>query len=269
MAAGVTSEQIYETLLANGYSSVQAFGIMGNMICESSLDPEEVNPGGPPDGVGLCQWQTTDYPDAAGLVTGNPVQDMGNQIRFLVQHAVTAPNSVAASGSTGAEVAGNWAVDFEKCGACSPTGSYGLPPSSPGGYNDRVANAATVESWASSGNWPGGPTGSVPPAPAPSVPTNQEDEYQMELKTGKGAMDVMRFPVFPSYLFLFTDIGGTGGGPTTIRVAFHGTGSNWLVQEVTLTAAAPSAILPLPADAYDGVSLVRNDDGPVVAASWR
>jgi hypothetical protein len=45
MAAGVTPEQIYETLLANGYSSVQAFGIMGNMICESSLDPEQVNPG--------------------------------------------------------------------------------------------------------------------------------------------------------------------------------------------------------------------------------
>jgi Phage tail lysozyme len=162
MAGGVTAEQIYETLLANGYSSAQAFGIMGNMICESSLDPEAVNPGGPTAGVGLVQWQTTDYPGAAGLVTGNPVQDMDNQIRFLAQHAVSAPGSVAASGSTGAEVAANWAVNFEKCAACSPTGSYGLPPSSPGGYDDRVANAGTVEGWASSGNWPDGsaPAGS-------------------------------------------------------------------------------------------------------------
>jgi hypothetical protein len=165
----VTAEQIYETLLANGYSSVQAFGIMGNMMCESSLDPEEINPGGPQDGVGLDQWQTTDYPDAAGLVTGNPVQDMDNQIRFLTQHAVTAPDSAAASGSTGAEVAANWAVDFEKCEACSPTGSYGAPPSTPGGYDDRIAWAATIESWANSGNWPAAPLPSAAHPPAVAV----------------------------------------------------------------------------------------------------
>ena len=91
----------------------------------------------------------------------------------------------------------------------------------------------------------------------------------MELKTGTGAFDVMRFPVFPSYLFLLTDVGAAGGKPTTVRVAFHGSGENWNVQEVTLTSAAPGAIMSLPANAYDGASFIRNDDGPPVAVSWR
>lgn len=106
------------------------------------------------------------------------------------------------------------------------------------------------------------------PPPNPE-PINQEDEYQMELKTGAGAFDVMRFPVFPSYLFLFTDIGATGGNPTKVRVALHKSGPDWDGQEVTLTVAAPGVILPLPANAYDGVSFARQDDGPPVAVSWR
>jgi hypothetical protein len=211
--AGVTPEQIYETLLANGYSSVQAFGIMGNMICESSLDPESVNPGGEQDGVGLCQWQTTDYPAAVGFVTGDPVQDMNTQITFLAQTAVTAPGSAAASGSTGGEVAGNWANDFEKCAACSPTGAYGQPPGAVGGYDDRVANAATVEGWASSGNWP---DTSTPPA---------SEDPDMSTQSSDGVATISFRPGTVSQLQITFD---PAGGPLPLRVVLSLSGGPWV-----------------------------------------
>lgn len=193
MASGVTPEQIYETLLANGYSSVQAFGIMANMINESSLNPEAVNPGGPQYGVGLVQWETTYYSGAAGLVTGNPVQDMDNQIKYLTQTA--GPKSQATSGNTGAQVAGNFAQYFERCASCNPGGYQ---------YNSRVANAATVEGWASSGKWPEGPT-----------PPPREDP-DMSTQSSNGVISLSVHPGTVSHVQVTTDLGGPG--PLELRV---------------------------------------------------
>jgi hypothetical protein len=203
MAGGVTAEQIYQSLLANGYSSVQAMGIMANMINESSLDPEAVNPGGPSAGVGLVQWETTFYPAAAGLVTGNPVQDMDNQVRYLAQCA--GPHSQATSGTTAAQVAGNFAEYFERCATCNPGGDQ---------YNSRVANAATVESWASSGNWPEGPT-----------PTPASEDPDMSTQSQNGVAAISFRPGTVSQLQITTD---PAAGPLQLRVVLSLSTGPWV-----------------------------------------
>ena len=144
----VTPESIYQALIFYGASTTQAIGIMANMINESSLDPEAMNPAGPQSGLGLVQWQTTDYPHAATLVTGDPVTDMLAQVKYL---AVTGGFS-AASGSTPAEAAGNFAANYEKCASCQEGGAQ---------YNSRVANAAALSGYVSSGKWPDTSTSSA------------------------------------------------------------------------------------------------------------
>jgi tail lysozyme len=141
MAPGVTPKDIYLQLRQDGASEIQALGIMANMMNESGLDPEAVNPAGPQSGVGLVQWQTTDYPHAATLVTGHPLQDMQAQIRFL---ALTGGFN-AAQGTNAGQAAGNFAANYEKCATCQPGGAQ---------FQARVANTLTLAGWAKSGNWP-------------------------------------------------------------------------------------------------------------------
>jgi hypothetical protein len=141
VAGGVSPLQIYQALTKAGASTVQAIGIMANMINESDLDPEEVNPAGPQAGVGLVQWQTTDYPAASTLVTGNPQADLNAQVAYLAQTGGFA----AASGATPSQAAGSFAAGYEKCQGCQPGGAQ---------YNSRVANATTVSQWVTSGKWP-------------------------------------------------------------------------------------------------------------------
>jgi Phage tail lysozyme len=133
-------EYIWEELLRGGSSAVEAAGLMGNGISESGLDPEVINPGGPEDGVGLWQWQTTDYPDVP-MPTGNRAKDIRDQVAFLIRTG----GLRAASGTTVSETAGNFAANYERCDGCQPGGAQ---------YNARVAQAATVAGWASSGSWP-------------------------------------------------------------------------------------------------------------------
>src|SRR5579862_298926 len=137
--AGVTPKQVYQALTAKGASTVQAIGIMANMIAESGIDPESVNKSDPNGGsYGLVQQNGSTY---ASLVTGNPVNDMNAQIQVIAQNGGFA----AASGSTGALAAGNFAANYERCVGCQPGGAQ---------YSARVANASTVEGWVTSGNWP-------------------------------------------------------------------------------------------------------------------
>jgi hypothetical protein len=136
MAAGVTPKQIYTALTSAGASTIQAIGIMANMINESSLNPEAVGDQG--TSFGLVQQHGMQY---AGLVTGNAVNDMNAQIKTMATNG----GIVAASGSTGAAAAGNFAANYERCVGCQQGGAQ---------YNQRVANAATVAGWVSSGKWP-------------------------------------------------------------------------------------------------------------------
>src|ERR1700727_1896856 len=131
---------IWDVLLKGGASAVQAAGLMGNGISESGLDPEVINPGGPQDGVGLWQWQTTDYPDVP-MPTGDRARDIVDQVNFLIRTG----GLQAASGTTVQETAGNFAANYERCKECAPGGAQ---------YDARRAQAATVAGWAASGSWP-------------------------------------------------------------------------------------------------------------------
>lgn len=139
MAGGVTPRQIYQALISAGASTVQAIGIMANSINESGLNPESVNRQDPNGGsYGFVQQNGGQY---AGLVTGNPAKDLGQQVRVVAQNG----GFRAASGSSPAAAAGNFAANYERCVGCQPGGAQ---------YNQRVANAAIVAGWVSSGKWP-------------------------------------------------------------------------------------------------------------------
>lgn len=136
MAGGVTPKQIYQALIKQGASTVQAIGIMANMIAESSLNPEEIGDQG--TSFGLVQQHGMQY---RNLVTGNPAADMTAQIKVMASNGGIA----AASGSTGAQAAGNFSANYERCTTCQPGQAS---------WNQRVSNAAVVAGWVSSGKWP-------------------------------------------------------------------------------------------------------------------
>jgi Phage tail lysozyme len=134
--AGVTPRQIYQALTGAGASTTQAIGIMANGIAESGLNPEAIGDQG--TSFGTWQQHGAGY---AGLVTGNPQADLAAQVKVVAQNGGFA----AATGSNAGEAAGNFAANYERCTTCQPGQAS---------YNARVANAATVAGWVSSGKWP-------------------------------------------------------------------------------------------------------------------
>lgn len=134
--AGVTPRQVYQALINAGASTVQAIGIMANGVAESGLDPEAIGDQG--TSFGTWQQHGAGY---AGLVTGNPQADLAAQVKVVAQNGGFA----AASGSNAGEAAGNFSANYERCTTCQPGQAS---------YNQRVANAATVAGWVSSGKWP-------------------------------------------------------------------------------------------------------------------
>ena len=140
-----TEKQVYDALVAAGFSRSQAAGIMGNIQNESGFNPEAVGDQG--TSFGLVQYHVPGYPFAPGLVTGNPARDMANQIKHIVQSA----HGLNLSGSAG-QVAGTWAADLEKCVGCQPGGPQ---------YNQRVANANRIYQQAVSGKWPSSAGGGI------------------------------------------------------------------------------------------------------------
>jgi hypothetical protein len=147
-----TEREVYDALTGKGFSMAQAAGIMGNIQNESSYNQEAVGDSG--QSFGLVQWYTPSYPFAPGLVTGNLAVDLANQMG----HIVTASHGVNMGGDA-AQVAGNWAAQFEKCVGCQPGGAQ---------YQSRVANAARIFNQAKTGSWPSGP--GVPGGPTPGGP---------------------------------------------------------------------------------------------------
>lgn len=161
--AGVAPLDIYKALIGVGFSSIQAEGIMGNMIAESSLDPEvDVVDSNGARSYGLCSWNAASYPNAGSLVTGNPAADMARQVSFLRSTA----SGMAITGSTAEDVAGNFAAYYEVCSTCS-VGNTGT-----NGWSTRRGYAAEVAGWAASGHWPaasGSGGGGAAPVGTPSV----------------------------------------------------------------------------------------------------
>jgi hypothetical protein len=137
-----TPKDIFDELIDQGATPVQAFGILGNAIAESSLNPEaNVVDSNGYRSYGLWQFNAGSYPDASSLVTGNAAKDMVSQVTFLFQNGGLA----AATGTTAAQTAGNFAQGFERCSTCDPGGSS---------YDQRQSYANTVQGWAASNDWP-------------------------------------------------------------------------------------------------------------------
>jgi hypothetical protein len=137
----VSPREIYQLLLNAGFSTAQAIGIMANMIAESSLNPEaQATDSNGFTSSGLVQWNAASYPNSPSLVTGNPQSDVRAQVNYLAK--TISKNAIA--GSTPSVVAGNFAANFERCQGCQSGQSQ---------YNARVANAALVQSWVTTGNW--------------------------------------------------------------------------------------------------------------------
>lgn len=136
-----TERDVYNALTGAGFSMAQAAGIMGNAQNESGFNPEAVGDGG--TSFGLVQWHEPSYPFAPSLVTGNVAVDLRNQIQRIVQ----ASHGVNMSGSA-AQVAGNWASQFERCVGCQPGGAQ---------FIGRQQNADRIFAQAQAGHWPSGP----------------------------------------------------------------------------------------------------------------
>ena len=153
--AGITPKDVYQALIDAGASTIQAIGIMANVVNESGFNPEAVGDQG--TSFGIVQEHGSQY---AGLVTGRPGNDLNAQVKLLAQQG----GFRAASGSTPAEAAGNFAANYEKCVGCQAGGAQ---------YNQRVANAAAVSGWVSSGKWPtsaGSATASATSSSQPAGP---------------------------------------------------------------------------------------------------
>jgi|SRR5215469_2813621 len=150
MPGTLSTQTIYQDLLNAGASTTQAGGILANAINESNISPEAVGDQG--TSFGFVQ----EHGNYSYLVTGSPQTDINAQIALLQQQGAFS----AASGSTIAQAAGNFAANFEKCVGCQPGGAQ---------YQQRVANAATVQQWIQGGNWPqsAGTTGIHIPIPNP------------------------------------------------------------------------------------------------------
>lgn len=141
-AGGCGPQAIYQALLSAGFSTVQAVGVMANAIAESRLSPEaSVIDSNGLRSNGLFQFNEGSYPDSGRLVTGNCAHDIVQQVGYLKAHV----SGAALNGTTGAQVAANFAANFERCVGCQAGGSQN---------SIRAANAATVQGWISSGSWP-------------------------------------------------------------------------------------------------------------------
>jgi hypothetical protein len=145
-SSGTGPAAIWKALENAGASPIQAAGIMGNWIAESSLNPEaDVVDSNGYRSVGLAQFNEASYPNAGSLVTGHPAKDIVSQVNFFVQTG----GLRAAQGSTPAQVAGNVAANYERCQTCGGTGSSGNSS-----QLAREGYASQVAGWAASGNWP-------------------------------------------------------------------------------------------------------------------
>lgn len=138
----ITPEVLWRQLTSSGLSSVQAAGVFGNMIAESSLNPEsDVVDSNGYHSYGLFQFNALDYPGASSLVGHDPLSDAYAQISYFLQ---VVPKS-ALDGSTPAEVASNVASQFERCQTCQGGGTSNKL---------RQAYATSAAGWAQAGNWP-------------------------------------------------------------------------------------------------------------------
>jgi Phage tail lysozyme len=138
--SAVAEQTIWNDLLAEGASSVQAAGIMGNMQNESGFDPEAIGDQG--TSFGLVQQ----HGNFSFLVTGNTTADLTKQLQNIKG------DIGLASGSSAGAAASGFAANFEKCVGCQVGGAQNL---------QRSSNAQAIFNMAQSGNWQQAATGAA------------------------------------------------------------------------------------------------------------
>src|SRR5882724_4387760 len=79
----------YNFFLGHGFTPAQSAGIVGNLQQESGVNPESVQSGGP--GRGIAQWSAGGR-FKPSLITGDPKQDLNNQLNYILQELNTNPS---------------------------------------------------------------------------------------------------------------------------------------------------------------------------------
>lgn len=166
-------ETAYSFFVNSGFTPAQASGIVGNLMQESGVNPESVQPNGP--GRGIAQWSLGGR-WLPSLMTGNVTQDLQNQEQYILDELQANPAyglSALKQATTPDQAANIFGNDYEK---------YGIKGA-------RVTDAEQIYSQAQQGNWPSatgsqpasttfaltGQPGVLPPPPSPgSNPSTPE-----------------------------------------------------------------------------------------------
>lgn len=135
------AQTIYDALIFAGATPVEAAGIMGNMVQESSLNPEEqVIDSNGAYSRGLVMWN--DLGAGSGVnwgqyITGNVTNDIVQQVLLLKAQGAFQK----ASGGDAATAAANFMNSFER------------PAAATSGINNRMSAASAIANAAQSGSW--------------------------------------------------------------------------------------------------------------------
>lgn len=130
IAVNANAAQAYTYFVGQGYTPAQASGIVGNLMQESNVNPNE--PGG-----GIAQWINNRWTDLVAFANnlGQPVNSLTTQLAFIM-HELSGPESAAGGGlkntTTPADAAVTFQNLYERCNPaqCNQTA--------------RVANANAV-----------------------------------------------------------------------------------------------------------------------------
>lgn len=131
-------EQAYEFFLGQGFTSAQSAGIVGNLIQESGVNPESVQPDGP--GRGIAQWSVGGR-WRPSLATGNVQQDLSNQEQYVIDELQSNPAYGLAAlrqATTPVQAAQIFGSDYERYGKAGA----------------RLSDAQQVFDEAQTNNWP-------------------------------------------------------------------------------------------------------------------
>lgn len=143
------AKEIYEYLLAHGYSSNAAAGIVGNIEQESGGNPEAGGPGN----AGLIQWTPESKASpVSDILTNNAAVDLPNQLRDILtynQQQGAAAIHQLNSATSPQEAASIYSSLFER------------PLASAANNPNRESSAQEVAAAARSGKWPSATTGST------------------------------------------------------------------------------------------------------------
>ncbi|MCL4712156.1 MAG: hypothetical protein KJZ73_13015 [Pseudorhodoplanes sp.] len=142
-AGGSTATQsAYQFFLGKGYSPAQAAGIVGNLMHESGLKPDQSHDGG--SGIGIAGWRLDRRAALQRFATerGKPVTDLQTQLEFVdyeLRSSETTAMAALREAKTPSEAAAAF-IHFERPAGYTPSGDL----RGAHGYGNRVTLAEHV-----------------------------------------------------------------------------------------------------------------------------